>query len=60
LKLIEINIWRSVTLSYQGVTKISNFTLDPFITDRIDISNTVESAGEFRVAAAATADVLFC
>jgi hypothetical protein len=60
LKLIEINIWRSVTLSYQGVTKISNFTFDPFITDRIDISNTVENADEFRVAAAATADVLFC
>jgi len=29
-------------------------------TDRINISNTVDSAGEFRVAAAATADMLFC
>ena len=29
-------------------------------TDRLDISDTVESAGEFMVAAAATADVLFC
>jgi len=29
-------------------------------TDRLDISNTVESAGMFSVAAAATADVLFC
>jgi len=29
-------------------------------TDRIDISITVDSAGVFRVAAAATADVLFC
>jgi hypothetical protein len=29
-------------------------------TDRLDISNTVDSAGAFRVAAAATADVLFC
>jgi hypothetical protein len=28
--------------------------------DRLDISNTVDSAGEFRVAAAATVDVLFC
>jgi len=29
-------------------------------TDRLDISNTDYSSGEFRVAAAATADVLFC
>jgi hypothetical protein len=29
-------------------------------TDHLDISNTVDSAGEFRVAAAATADRLFC
>jgi hypothetical protein len=28
-------------------------------TDRLDISNTVVSAGEFRVAAAETSDVLF-
>jgi hypothetical protein len=26
----------------------------------LDVSNTVDSAGEFRVAAAATADVMFC
>jgi hypothetical protein len=29
-------------------------------TDRLDISSNVDSAGEFGVAAAATADVLFC
>jgi len=29
-------------------------------TDRLDISNTVASAGGFMVVAAATADVLFC
>jgi hypothetical protein len=29
-------------------------------TDRLNITNTVDSAGECRVAAAATADVLFC
>ena len=28
-------------------------------TDRLDISNTVDSASEFRVAAAATADAFF-
>jgi hypothetical protein len=29
-------------------------------TDRLDISNNVDSAGAIRVAAAATAGVLFC
>jgi hypothetical protein len=29
-------------------------------TDHLDISNTVDSAGAFRVAAAATASVFFC
>jgi hypothetical protein len=29
-------------------------------TDRLDISNTGNSAGELKLAAAATADVLFC
>jgi len=59
--MIEIpHSWTSVTLSLQGVKKHSNFTFDPFITDRIDISNNVETAGDFRVAAAATTVVLFC